>query len=77
MDTKPYKILIIDDSPSDRKIYKRFLNSQTLYEFALSEAGTIRAGLESCRSQHPDCVVLDYHLPDRLWKRSRKFAGYR
>ena len=64
MNDKQYRILIIDDSASDRKIYRRFLHSQTRYIFEVAEAGTAQAALEICRSQAVACLVLDYHLPD-------------
>lgn len=60
-----YKILIIDDSASDRKIYRRFLKSQKLYDFDVWEAATVKTGVDICRSLSPDCVILDYHLPDQ------------
>lgn len=64
MSQKQYTILIIDDSDSDRKIYKRFLNSQQLYSFTILEAGTVATGLNHCNAHEIDCVILDYQLPD-------------
>lgn len=60
-----YKILIIDDSAADRKVYRRFLNNQSRCEMEISDAASARAGLESFASLLPDCVILDYRLPDR------------
>lgn len=64
MSHRQYTILMIDDSDSDRKIYKRFLNSQPRYSFNILEAGTVADGLKHCNIHRVDCVLLDYQLPD-------------
>lgn len=57
------RVLIIDDSPEDRTLYRRRLaQSPGHYEFL--EADTGEAGLAACAAFRPDCVLLDYHLPD-------------
>ncbi len=58
-----YRVLIIDDSPEDREIYRRRL-AQGPGQFTFAEAETGEEGLEQCRSFQPDCVLLDYQLPD-------------
>ncbi len=59
-----YRILIVSGCTGDRVAYKRYLaRSQSLsYEF--SEAETIEDGIEQCTESLPDCIVLDYLLPD-------------
>jgi len=59
-----YKILIIDDSAADRRIYRRFLEGQTQYDLEIVEAPTAQLGLDLCATLTPDCVILDYRLPD-------------
>lgn len=59
------RILIIDDSPSDRKIYRRFLGSDAHGEFEVVEAATVGEGIDRIRNVEPDCILLDYQLPDR------------
>jgi PAS domain S-box-containing protein len=62
MSERHYKLLIIDDSPEDRKAYRRQL-SQGPEQFEFREAETGEEGLALCRTFHPDCVLLDYQLP--------------
>lgn len=64
MKSKPYKVLIIDDSAADRRIYRRFLQGQQRYELEVFEATTAEAGLAYFTEVVPDCVILDYRLPD-------------
>ena len=52
-------ILIIDDSPVDRDLFRRLAKG-----FAWREGETGRAGLAQMRSSRPDCVLLDLNLPD-------------
>jgi two-component system, sensor histidine kinase and response regulator len=58
------QILIIEDSPEDREIYRRLLakGEDTAYCFRETDSG--EEGLRLCREQAPDCILLDYHLPD-------------
>ncbi len=48
----------------DRMACRRALLQDTEHEFELSEADTGREGLLIAHSQKPDCILLDYHLPD-------------
>lgn len=64
MKSKTYKVLIIDDSAADRRIYRRFLLGQQEYELEVFEAETAAAGLATFADVTPDCVILDYRLPD-------------
>jgi len=58
------RILIIDDNEVDRQLYRRLLNQDPEHEYEIIEAVYGDEGLEICRNQEPDCVLLDYHLPD-------------
>lgn len=62
--SKAIKILIIDDNPSDRRIYKRFLEQMDDIEVTVLEAETGKIGLQCCKDEEPDCVLLDFRLPD-------------
>ncbi|WP_437620075.1 response regulator [Sorangium sp. So ce1151] len=57
-------ILLIDDSESDRTIYRRYLRDWADVEVKWIEAATGKAALEECRKSPPDCIILDYRLPD-------------
>jgi len=63
--TKPQiRILIVEDDLVDRMACRRALAQNQDYEVALSEAETGREGLQLAHAQKPDCILLDYHLPD-------------
>jgi DNA-binding response OmpR family regulator len=58
-----FKILIIEDDPVDREVYKRCLQQSNLrFEFA-EACGAIK-GVELSKSWRPDCTLLDFNLPD-------------
>ena len=56
------KILIVDDNPEDRALYRRFLSKAAAFTFA--ECDTGEEGLRQYFALAPDCVLLDYRLPD-------------
>ena len=62
--TNSPKILIVDDSESDRLSYVRYLESDLGRNYHIIEAKTLEEGLELWRSQQPDVVLLDINLPD-------------
>lgn len=63
--TKPQiRILIIDDDIVDRKACQRALKLNPDYDFVLYEAETGREGLQLAHAEKPDCILLDYRLPD-------------
>jgi signal transduction histidine kinase len=60
----PCRILIVDDSPEDREVYKRMLaqDPEHVYEFLEADLG--EEGLRLAEEERPDCLLLDYKLPD-------------
>lgn len=64
MDADQKLILIIDDSAEDRLAYKRYLSRdfESSYQFLEAESGA--EGLALAQQRHPDCVLVDYQLPD-------------
>jgi len=62
----PYRILIVDDSAEDREIFRRLILRGIAGErdYTVEEADGGAAGLKKCRDEPPDCVLLDYSLPD-------------
>jgi signal transduction histidine kinase len=59
------KILLIDDNEQDRQLYRRFLGKQLGHErIALAEATTGEEAVAQFVAVQPDCVLLDYNLPD-------------
>ena len=63
--TKPLiRVLLVEDDVVDRMACRRALTRNPDYEFVLSEAESGGEGLQLAHTQKPDCVLLDYHLPD-------------
>jgi len=61
------RVLIIDDSPEDQEIMLRLLQKGAPERFRFDTAETGAAGLRTCLNSAaglPDCILLDYHLPD-------------
>ncbi len=62
---RPLRILIVDDDLADRAIYKRCLGLSATWRFEFAEADSAAAGLRMSESWRPDCILLDYNLPDQ------------
>src|SRR3954471_24864762 len=60
---RPWRILIIDDSPEDRETYRRYLTQDPDATYTFAEADNAEDGLLLCGRFEPDCVLLDYKLP--------------
>ncbi len=57
-------LLIVDDSPEDRELYRRYLLRDREYSYTILEARLGLEGLELWQQHQPDAVLLDYQLPD-------------
>jgi PAS domain S-box-containing protein len=64
IDRSPVRLLLVDDDQVDRLACKRALAQHPDCQFAVLEAETGRQGLELARTEQPDCILLDYYLPD-------------
>ncbi len=58
------KILLVEDSESDRFVYRRYLKADTENQYEILEAETLAEGLELWRSQSPNLALVDLYLPD-------------
>jgi len=59
------KILIVDDSEGDRYLYKNFLSRCVSdADYQLWETDNGEEGLRLYHELEPDCILLDYLLPD-------------
>jgi signal transduction histidine kinase len=59
------RILLIEDNEADRMLYRRYLTQQRGGELLeLEEACSGEEGLALFAARPPDCVLLDYRLPD-------------
>ncbi|MBF0288581.1 MAG: response regulator [SAR324 cluster bacterium] len=57
-------ILIVDDNQDDRQIIKHLLKQITSQQYIVLEAHDGETGLLRYQQEAPDCVLLDYKLPD-------------
>jgi len=59
------RVLIVDDNEGDRILYKDLLTEgDPGTDFIFDEAATGGAAMEKMRSEKPECLLLDYRLPD-------------
>ena len=64
MTTSPHHVLVVDDSPEDMDITRRFLCENTNGQFIINHVQSGEEGLEWAMTNRPDCILLDYNLPD-------------
>ncbi|MFW6358135.1 MAG: response regulator, partial [Chroococcales cyanobacterium] len=57
-------LLIIDDCPEDRELYRRYLMRDSEHSYTLIEGGLGYQGLDLWQEHQPDLILLDYCLPD-------------
>ena len=58
------QILIVEDNPEDREAYRRLFQQIGGEQFDIYESDSGEQGILYCQSNSPDCVLLDYQLPD-------------
>jgi two-component system, cell cycle sensor histidine kinase and response regulator CckA len=63
MQLEPFRILVVDDNPADRLLYRMSLSGNADWVFEIAEAENGEAALAVCRACRPDCIVLDFNLP--------------
>jgi signal transduction histidine kinase len=63
-DAAPVRVLIVDDSSEDRELYRRLLAQDRDHTYEILEAETGEDGLRMAAAESPDCLLLDYRLPD-------------
>ncbi len=61
---KQASLLIVEDNVLDRECYERFLARNAEYDFDIDHCEMGDDALAICRRNPPDCILLDYHLPD-------------
>jgi len=55
---------MIDDDPLDRELYRQCLRDAGFRQFAFDESDSVAAGLSKAKEFRPDCILLDFNLPD-------------
>jgi len=56
-------VLVIDDNDEDRKYWCEALK-HSVHNYTVLEASNGQSGLNLCRSQRVDCIVLDLDMPE-------------
>lgn len=64
MNRQPIRVLIVEDDAVDRLACRRAISKDSDCQFTILEADTARHGLEMAARERPDCILLDYNLPD-------------
>ncbi len=64
MSGRRLNILLVEDVPEDREMYRRLLVGDPEHDYHFWEAETAGEALDRCRTEKPDCILLDYALPD-------------
>ncbi|MGF6267269.1 two-component system sensor histidine kinase UhpB [Paraburkholderia youngii] len=59
------RILLVEDDTVDRMACRRALCADTAREYVFFEATTGDEGLQLVAEHQPDCILLDYELPDQ------------
>jgi two-component system sensor histidine kinase UhpB len=60
----PIRVLLVEDDMVDRMACQRAFDADPDCTFILIEADTGQDGLLIAEQQRPDCILLDYQLPD-------------
>ncbi|WP_448572688.1 ATP-binding protein [Trichothermofontia sp.] len=60
-----WTLLIVDDSPADRAIYRRYLSQDLHHCYTIFEANCAEECLTLCQQQAFDLILLDFRLPDQ------------
>jgi len=64
MESKPIKILLIEDSKEDTVIIKEMLNETSKIPFYLTNVNRLKTGFEKLFQESFDVLLLDLNLPD-------------
>lgn len=57
-------LLITDDCPEDREVFREYLLNDPHQPYRILEAGSAELGLALCQKEHCDAILLDFCLPD-------------
>lgn len=56
-----YEVLLVEDGDIEVPLYRSVL---TIGGYTVRVASSVVAAQQACQASEPDCIVLDYHLPD-------------
>lgn len=58
------RVLIVEDDPAFRDLYAWYLHGDSEQRYEPISVDTGAAAIELCRTDPPDCAILDFQLPD-------------
>jgi PAS domain S-box-containing protein len=61
---QPLTVLILDDSPEDRQVYRRYLLQDQEHSYIILEEESGERGLALYQQFQPEVILLDFLLPD-------------
>ncbi|WP_321446417.1 response regulator [uncultured Cohaesibacter sp.] len=61
--TQTYRILVVDDSATMRKLTKKILG-KSRFGFDVIEADSARTALQAIVAERPNIILTDFHMPD-------------
>jgi CheY-like chemotaxis protein len=66
MTNPTYTVLIVEDLPTHRELFRDSLMTDSSCDYHILEAESVKARLELCRvsTRKIDVILLDYSLPD-------------
>jgi PAS domain S-box-containing protein len=64
MSIPTFTLLIVEDLPANREVYRQSLMTDRNCTYDLLEAESVREGLELYQTRSIDAILLDYGLPD-------------
>ncbi len=60
---RPVAVMVVEDDAADRRLYRRALES-THHPYVISEFSYATEALEAIPRVQPECILLDFNLPD-------------
>jgi PAS domain S-box-containing protein len=64
MENRPFQVLLVQDNPSDVRLFQHMLQAAGTERFALTHVAWLEGALRSVGQQHVDLIFLDLWLPD-------------
>ncbi|WNG24582.1 response regulator [Cystobacter fuscus] len=64
MNSRLLTVLLVEDSPEDRDVFRTYLEEMGEYSYQFLEEDSAEAALALCKREQVDCILLDYDLPE-------------